>query len=75
MLENSGAVPASGKALVDWLETKKAGSCPASGETEDFKYSCTGNATARKVTLTVSEVQKKPLAAPVSKEYDFTDAG
>ncbi|MCU0586893.1 MAG: prepilin-type N-terminal cleavage/methylation domain-containing protein [Syntrophobacteraceae bacterium] len=75
MLEKSGAVPASGKALVDWLEAKKTGSCPASAETDDFKYGCTGDAATRKVTLTVTEVQKQPLTTAVTATYDFSDAG
>lgn len=59
MLVNNGTQPANGAALVTYMDTISADSCPTTATTEgDFEFSCSGaSGTTKTVTITVSKVQ------------------
>lgn len=57
MLDNSGAKPATGAALLTYVSGKDANACPTTSVTEgDFTYQCAGTGNS-KVTITVTAVQ------------------
>jgi MSHA pilin protein MshA len=58
MLQNGGTKPATGAALVTAANTMLANACPTAATTEgDFRFSCTGDAANRSVSIVVSQVQ------------------
>ncbi|MBI5194620.1 MAG: prepilin-type N-terminal cleavage/methylation domain-containing protein [Nitrospirae bacterium] len=72
MLVNNGAQPANGAALVTYMDTISADSCPTTATTEgDFKFNCTGGTgTTKTVTVAVSEVQGTAVTG-VSGTYTY----
>lgn len=73
MIANNGAKPATGAALLTYVNGLTANACPTTSTTEgDFTFVCAGGA-GQTVTITVSAVQGTALATSVTDTYSFAD--
>lgn len=71
MLSNSGALPATGAALITYANAKTTNSCPTAATTEgDFNFICASGGTSS-VTITINSVQGTALTAAVAGTYTF----
>ena len=71
MVENSGAQPVDGAALITYANAASANTCPASATTDgDFTFKCEMG-TGREVIITVNEVQGKALSTVATGNYRY----